>query len=149
MNFDLEYIYEHYVESSDGSSHEDENSDETAMMQAVFEDAEHEEEHVLNFKGSIKGHRVFNRNRSYDDYFILKKDAMGTTGFSGYQKCIAALRMLAYDTFADSRDECPRMSESTCGYVMVRFATVVVEVFGPQYPRELIVADTERLLAIS
>ena len=31
---------------------------------------------------------------------------------------------------------------------MVRFATVVVEVFGPQYLREPTVADTERLLAI-
>uniref|UniRef100_A0A453EBC2 Uncharacterized protein n=2 Tax=Aegilops tauschii subsp. strangulata TaxID=200361 RepID=A0A453EBC2_AEGTS len=108
------------------------------MMLAVLEEAEREEEHILNFKGSIKGHRVLNRNRarghltlmadyfvpdalfadhfrrrcfwmrktvfdrlyhgvrSYDDYFILKKDVVGTIGFSGYQKCTAALRMLAY-----------------------------------------------------
>ena len=33
-------------------------------MQAVLEDAERAEEHVLNFKGSIKGHRVLNRNRA-------------------------------------------------------------------------------------
>jgi hypothetical protein len=87
--------------------------------------------------------------RSYDDYFILKKDAVGTIGFSGYQKCTAALRMLAYGTAADSWDEYLRMSESTCGDAMVRFATVVVEVFGPQYLREPTAADTERLLAIS
>ena len=190
MDSDLEYIYEHYVESSDSSSDEEEYSDETAMMHAVLEDAEHAEEHVLNFKGSIKGHRVLNRNsvrdhltlmadylasdalfadhfrrrfrmrktvfdrlyhgvRSYDDYFILKKDVVGTIGFSGYQKCTAALRMLAYGTTADSWDEYLRMSESTCGDAMVRFATAVVEVFGPQYLREPTVADTERLLAIS
>jgi hypothetical protein len=190
MDSDLEYIYEQYVESSDGSSDEEEYSDETAMMQAVLEDAEHAEEHVLNFKGSIKGHRVLNRNRarghltlmadyfapdalfadhfrrhfrmrktvfdrlyhgvrSYDDYFILKKDAMGTIGFSGYQKCTAALRMLAYGTAANSWDEYLWVSESTCGDAMVRFATAVVEVFGPQYLREPTVADTERLLAIS
>ena len=94
-------------------------------MQTVLEDAERVEEHVLNFKGSIKGLRVLNHNRarehltlmadyfapdalladhfrrpfrtrkivfdclyhgvrSYDDYFILKKDAVGTIGFSGY-----------------------------------------------------------------
>ena len=41
------------------------------------------------------------------------------------------------------------MSENTCGDVMVRFATTVAEVFGPQYLREPTVADTERLLAIS
>ncbi|XP_037418876.1 proline-rich protein 2-like [Triticum dicoccoides] len=32
MDSDLEYIYEHYVESSDGSSEEEEYSDETAMI---------------------------------------------------------------------------------------------------------------------
>ena len=41
------------------------------------------------------------------------------------------------------------MSESICGDDMVRFATVVVEVFGPQYLREPTMVDIERLLAIS
>ncbi|XP_020164006.1 uncharacterized protein [Aegilops tauschii subsp. strangulata] len=190
MDFDLEYIYEHYVESPDSSSNKEEYSDETAMMQVVLEDAERAEEHVLKFKDSIKVHRVLNRNRahghltlmddyiapdalfadhfrrcfqmlktvfdrlyhgvqSYDDYFILKKEAMGTIGFSGYQKCTTALRMLAYGTFADSWDEYLRMCESTCGDAMVRFATAVVEVFGPQYLREPTLVDRERLLAIS
>ena len=60
--YDSQHIYEHYVVSSDGSPDE-EYSDETAMMQSVLEGAERAEEHVLNFKGSIKGHRVLNRNR--------------------------------------------------------------------------------------
>ena len=54
MDSDLEYIYEQYVESSDGSPYEEEYSDETTMMHAVLEEAERAEEHVLNFKGSIK-----------------------------------------------------------------------------------------------
>ena len=65
MDFYLEYIYEQYVELSEGSSDEEEYSDETAMMQAVLEDAERAEEHVLNFKGSIKGHRVL-KAQSFD-----------------------------------------------------------------------------------
>ncbi|XP_020148382.1 uncharacterized protein [Aegilops tauschii subsp. strangulata] len=171
MDSDLEYIYEHYVESSNGLSDE-EYSDETSMMQAVLEDAEHTKEHVLNFKGSVKGHRVLNRSRSrghltlmadyfaldalfadhfrrhfrmrntvfdslyhgvrsYDNYFIPKKDVVGTIGFSGYQKCAVALWMLVHGTTADSWDGYLRMSESTCGDAMVRFATTVVEVFGP------------------
>ena len=134
MDFNLEYIYEQYVDSFDDSSNE-EYCDETAMTQMVLENVERAEEHVLHFKGSIKGHRVLNRNRardrltlmaeyfapdalfanhfrrcfqmrktifvrfyhgirSYDDYFILKKDVVGMIGFSGYQKCTAALRML-------------------------------------------------------
>ena len=40
------------------------------------------------------------------------------------------------------------MSESTCGDAMVRFATAMVEVFGPQYLREPNAQDTEKLLAI-
>ena len=159
------------------------------MIHAVLEDAKRAEKYVLNFKGSIKGHRVLNLNRScghlklmadyfasdalftdhfcrrfwmrktvfdhlyhgvrsYNDYFILKKDAMGTIGFSGYKKCMAALGMLAYGTATDSWEEYLRMSESTCGDAMVRFGTAVVEVFGPQYLREPTVAETERLLAI-
>ncbi|KAI4994359.1 hypothetical protein ZWY2020_029407 [Hordeum vulgare] len=111
-------------------------------MKAVLEDVERAEEHVLNFKGSIKGHRVLNRDRArgqltliddyfdlaalfvdhyhrcfwihktvldclyhgvrfYDDYFSLKKDTVGTIGFSGYQKCMTALQMLVYGTTAD------------------------------------------------
>ncbi|XP_020154340.1 uncharacterized protein [Aegilops tauschii subsp. strangulata] len=93
--------------------------------------------------------RLYHGVRSYDDYFILKKDVVGMIGFSGYQKCTAALRMLAYGTVADSWDEYLRMSESTYGDAMVRFATAVVEVFGPQYLREPTVANTERLLTIS
>ncbi|XP_073355210.1 uncharacterized protein [Aegilops tauschii subsp. strangulata] len=76
--------------------------------------------------------RLYHGVRSYDDYFILKKDAMGTIGFSGYHKCTVALGMLAYGTTADSWDEYIRMSESTCGDAMVRFVTAVVKVFGFQ-----------------
>nr|XP_020173952.1 uncharacterized protein LOC109759544 [Aegilops tauschii subsp. strangulata] len=143
MDSDMEYIYEHYVESSDGSSGEEDYTDETMMMQTVLADAERAEEHVLNFKGSIKGHRMLNCNQardhwtlmddyfapdalfadnfrwhfrmrknvfdrlyhdvqSFDDYFILKKDAIGTIGFSGYKKCTTALWTLIYGTTADS-----------------------------------------------
>ena len=52
MDLDLEYIHEHYVESSDDSSDEEDYTDETAMMQAILEDAKRVEERVLNFKGS-------------------------------------------------------------------------------------------------
>ena len=43
--------------------------------------------------------------RSFDDYLILKKDAVGRIGFSGYQKCPATLQMLSYGMIADSWDE--------------------------------------------
>ena len=56
MDSDLEYIYEHYVESADGLSDEEDCMDKKAMMQVVLEDVKRAEEDVLNFKGYIKGH---------------------------------------------------------------------------------------------
>ena len=41
---------------SGGSSDEEDYMDKTTMMQAVLEDAEHVKEHILNLKGSVKGH---------------------------------------------------------------------------------------------
>ncbi|XP_073363228.1 uncharacterized protein [Aegilops tauschii subsp. strangulata] len=93
--------------------------------------------------------RLYHGVWSFDDYFIFKKDAMGRIGLCDYHKCTTALWMLAYGAAAISWDEYLRMSESTCRDAMVRFASVVVEVFGPQYMRESTVADIERLLAIS
>lgn len=86
---------------------------------------------------------------AYDDYFICKEDALGKIGFSSYQKCTAAIRMLAYGIPDDLVDEYVRMSESTCLESMYRFCKAVVAVFGPEYLREPNAADTTRLLAIN
>ncbi|VAH58613.1 unnamed protein product [Triticum turgidum subsp. durum] len=95
---------------------------------------------VDNFYQSFRMHknvfdRLYHDIQSFEDYFILKKDGMGRIGFCGYQKCTAALRMLAYGTTANSWNEYLRMSESTCGDAMVRFTTAVIEVIGPRYLR--------------
>lgn len=41
------------------------------MMQAVIEDVERAVEHVPNFKGSVKGHRVLNRHRARGDMMLV------------------------------------------------------------------------------
>ncbi|KAE8788422.1 putative glutathione S-transferase GSTU6 [Hordeum vulgare] len=72
----MEYIYEHYVESYDGSSDEEDYIDETWMMEVVLAAAEHAEEHVLKFKVSMKAHCVLNCKWAHghlmlmDDYFF-------------------------------------------------------------------------------
>lgn len=96
---------------------------------------------------------MFNRIRegvvAYDPYFECKEDALGKLGFSSYQKCTAAIRMLAYGIPGDLVDEYVRMSESTCLLSMYSFCKAVMAVFGPEYLREPTAADTERLLAIN
>ena len=77
------------------------------------------------------------------------QDACGTLGFSSYQKCTAAVRMLAYGIAGDLVDEYVRMSESTCLEAMYKFCKAVVQVFGPEYLREPNAADMTRLLAIN
>ena len=96
---------------------------------------------------------VFNRIRegvvAHDPYFDCKEDTLVKLGFSSYQKCTVAIRMLAYGIPGDLVDEYVRMSESTCLLSLHSFCTIVVEVFGPEYLRETNAADTERLLAIN
>ena len=82
----------------------------------------------------------------YDDYFKCKYDCTGKVGFSSYQKCTAAIRMLAYGVPGDLVDEYVRMSESTCLEALYRFCRAVVAVFSPEYLREPNVEDTTRLL---
>ncbi|KAM3240034.1 hypothetical protein ACQJBY_053612 [Aegilops geniculata] len=94
---------------------------------------------------------VFNRIRegvvAHDPYFECKMDALGKLGFSSYQKCTAAIRMLAYGIPGDLVDEYVRMSETTCLMSMYKFCQAVIEVFGPEYLRQPTATDTERLLA--
>jgi hypothetical protein len=66
----------------------------------------------------------------------LKKDCTGTVGFSSIQKCTTAMRMIAYRTSEDAKDEYLRIGDSTAIDSMYRFCRAVVAVFGPHYLRE-------------
>jgi hypothetical protein len=57
--------------------------------------------------------KIMHEVRCYDDYFYLKKDATSKLGFTSYQKCTLAIRILAYWVFGDLVDEYIRMSDST------------------------------------
>jgi len=70
--------------------------------------------------------RIKHGVKTYDDYFQLKRDATGKLGFTSYQKCTAAVRMLAYGVAGDLANEYLRMGESTCLESMYRFCRAVV-----------------------
>jgi hypothetical protein len=64
-----------------------------------------------------------------------------------FQKCTAALRMLAYGAPGDSQDDYIRMAESTAMECMSRFCRAVVSVFGSNYLRTPNEEDTAHILA--
>ncbi|XP_003559562.1 uncharacterized protein LOC100822590 [Brachypodium distachyon] len=85
--------------------------------------------------------------REYDDYFKLKRDAIGILGFTSIQKCTVSLRLLAYGISADTHDDYLRMAESTAIDCMYRFCRAIVAVFGEQYLRTPTAEDTARIMA--
>jgi hypothetical protein len=87
--------------------------------------------------------------RDHDSYFECKPDATGKIGFSSYQKCCVAIRMLAYGVAGDLIDEYMRMSETTCLESMYKFCRAVVAMFGEVYFRAPNAADTAWLLSIN
>jgi hypothetical protein len=92
---------------------------------------------------------ILNGVRAHDSYFTTRPDATGKLGFTSYQKCSAAIRMLAYGVAGDLIDEYLRMSESTFLDSMYKFCKVVIAVFGTVYLRYPTIEDTARLLSIN
>jgi hypothetical protein len=43
--------------------------------------------------------------RAYDDCFVLKANCTGMVGFLSYKKYTAAIRIIAYGTPGDAKDE--------------------------------------------
>jgi hypothetical protein len=78
---------------------------------------------------------------AYDDWFVQKRDAMGRLGLSSLQKCIFAIRMLAYGTPADVTDEYCRIGESTTIEAMKRFTMAVRVCFESTFLRQPSFAD--------
>ncbi|XP_073367532.1 uncharacterized protein [Aegilops tauschii subsp. strangulata] len=118
------------------------------MLMSMQEEMDRQVEHILNFKKPLFL-RIVEGVKAHDDYFKLTRDCCGQLSFSAKQKCTAALRMLALGTAADAVGEMVRMVESTCLKTTFKFASAVVEVFGPEYLREPNAQDTEKLFAIT
>jgi hypothetical protein len=90
--------------------------------------------------------RIKQAVKNHDNYFKKKFDACGKEGLSALQKCIAAIRILAYGVPTDAVDEYVCIGESTARQFLQHFCRVVIEVFGKYYLRAPNAVDVARLL---
>ncbi|XP_010677857.1 uncharacterized protein LOC104893448 [Beta vulgaris subsp. vulgaris] len=81
-----------------------------------------------------------------NECFKQRPDATGRLGASGLQKCTTAIRLLAYDTSADSVDDYLRISASLARDSLQHFVEGVVSHFSDEYLRRPTETDLNRLL---
>ena len=89
--------------------------------------------------------RIMNVVKEHDDYFVQKRNEVGTLGLTCLQKVVAVFQMIAYGVATDATDDYVRIDESTALESLRRFVIVVVQVFGPEYMRLPNEQDTARL----
>jgi hypothetical protein len=149
----------------------DSDDEEEQMFAELFEEemaaAAQDEEHMLILAclsglyaetaigrrgGSAPGRwkcKPRQRMEGYCTYVICKLDCTGMAGFSALQKCMVAMRMLAYGAPGDSTDDYLWMAESIAFDCFYRFCRAVIAVFGDIYLRSPTVQDTAQILAFN
>uniref|UniRef100_A0A0D3DNM1 Uncharacterized protein n=1 Tax=Brassica oleracea var. oleracea TaxID=109376 RepID=A0A0D3DNM1_BRAOL len=81
-------------------------------------------------------------------FFRQKKDGLGRLGLSTLQKCMAAIRVLAYGYALDAVDEYLRLGANTTRLCVENFVEAIIDLFGDQYLRRPTQDDLQRLLHI-
>jgi hypothetical protein len=76
--------------------------------------------------------RIVQAVENVNPYFHFRYDAVGRAGLMALQKCVGAIRILAYGLPTDVVDEYVRIGESTAREALNHFCAVVINVFGQQ-----------------
>ncbi|XP_021763654.1 uncharacterized protein LOC110728288 [Chenopodium quinoa] len=90
--------------------------------------------------------RIVEELSESNKYFRQRPDATGRLGASAFQKCTAAMRMLAYGTTTDAVDEYHKIVASIARDCLQHFVEGVISKFGQEYLRRATPANEERLL---
>jgi len=91
--------------------------------------------------------RLVNACERMNPYFIQTPDCTGLLGLTSLQKCVAAIRILAYGLPADAVDEYVRIGESTAIESLRNFCRAIIDAFGAYYLRAPNESDVAQLLA--
>lgn len=84
--------------------------------------------------------------KAWDPYFQLRFNAAKQRGLSTFQKCTAALRLLAYGNSADSVDEYLKFGESTSLQILRKFCDGIIALYGERYLRSPNEDNVRRLM---
>lgn len=84
--------------------------------------------------------------KNFDPFFKLRYDAARQRGLSTYQKCTAALRMLAYGNAADSVDEYIKVGETTSLEILKKFCQGIISLYENRYLRSPDENDVRKLM---
>jgi hypothetical protein len=93
--------------------------------------------------------RLMESVTAQDDWFVCREDCTRKMGLSPLQKCLAAIRILAYGLPADAVDEYVRISESSATVALNKFCRAVVAVFEDQYLRAPTSEDVHALQQVN
>jgi hypothetical protein len=93
--------------------------------------------------------RLMQSVENMDPCFNFRYDAVGRAGLSALQKCVAVIRILAYDLPANVVDEYVCIGESTTRESLNHFCAAVITIFGQQYLRAPTSDDIARILQIN
>lgn len=89
--------------------------------------------------------RIVSVLESHDEYFQWRVDAAGRKGVSPLQKCMVAIKQLAYGGLVDHYVEDSYVAETTSIDCLINFCRCVNEVFGEYYLRKPNIVDCQRL----
>ncbi|XP_048491558.1 uncharacterized protein LOC104882934 [Beta vulgaris subsp. vulgaris] len=92
--------------------------------------------------------RIINALENHSVYFTERVDAVGRSSLTPLQKCVAAIRLLAYGVAGDIVDEYVRISGYTTIQCLKKFCKCVIAIFEPEYLRRPTVDDIQPLLQI-
>jgi len=90
--------------------------------------------------------RIADAVTAYDDFFKQKRNSAGKKGCHPYQKCLAAIKMLATGCSADSLDREFRMSAALIMKSLTLFIRAVVHLFKDEYLRHPTAQEIQELL---
>ncbi|XP_023741934.1 uncharacterized protein LOC111890007 [Lactuca sativa] len=89
--------------------------------------------------------RIANVMENRYEYFHMRYDARGKRGFTGLQKCVAVVTLMAVGESSDSVDDYMRMSERTARESLYRSVRGVIKTFGDIYLRKPSWNDMQQL----